>query len=73
MKGCLGNTIESHKSLKKRQNAPFSFIAFKICSASQNIASKRVTLHALGSLFSYFFLRFQIVSNTARMHALLFQ
>jgi len=31
---------------KKRQNAPFSFIAFKTFPASQNIVLKRVILHA---------------------------
>jgi len=50
MKG-VGSTIESPNSIralvsKKRQIAPFSLIAFKMFSASQNIVSKRVTLHA---------------------------
>ena len=37
--------VVEHKS-EKRQNAPFSFIAFIICSASQNIVSKRVIVPA---------------------------
>jgi len=36
--------------LKKRQNAPFSFIAFKIVSAGQNIVSNYIRKQHLDSL-----------------------
>ena len=50
MKGggvALSNPLKvvEHKS-KKCQNAPFSFIAFEIFSASKNIVSKHAILHA---------------------------
>ena len=68
--GSIIGSPNSRRALK-RQNASFSFIAFKTVSASKNIVSKRVILHASPCFHVFIFsLQFQIVSNTVIMHAL---
>ena len=50
---CFQNVLhKSQYQIKNRQNVPFSFIAFKMSSASQNVVSKTVIMYHLVLLLS---------------------